>query len=41
MDPETQKLVLTEVQALKDLAGHENVLNIRETGKSIYETKGK
>lgn len=41
MDPETQKLVLTEVQALKDLAGHENILAIRETGKAIYETKGK
>jgi serine/threonine protein kinase len=41
MDTETRKLVMTEVYALSQLAGHPNILQIIEQGDGKYESKGK
>ena len=40
MDQEMIKLVNTEVEALRAIAGHENVINIIDQGNALYE-KGK
>ena len=41
MDPETTKLVMTEVEALKNLDEHDNILKILEHAEAIYESKGR
>jgi len=41
LDPETEKLVMTECEALIKLKGHDNILEILEQGKDMYESKGK
>ena len=41
LDPETEKLVMSETEALTKLAGHPNILEILDMGKDSYESKGK